>query len=110
MSPRPAEGLPGNGPSSEWLLGGASRFDAVQGAVVAAPGGRIAVRLDAAKHFNGDPPDDGVLLSGLSDDSAQRQPTTIGYFDYLNRFAAFEAALREQAGVFPASVAHDIHR
>ena len=41
-----------------------------------------------------DPPDDNVLLAGLSDDQAQRQPATIGYFDYLNRFAAFEATLR----------------
>jgi cytokinin dehydrogenase len=72
----------------------AKRFDAVQGAIVGAPGGGIAFRLDAVKNFNGDPPDENVLLAGLSDDPAQRQPTTIEYFDYLNRFAAFEAALR----------------
>jgi cytokinin dehydrogenase len=46
------------------------------------------------KNFNGDPPDDNVLLADLSDDPAQRQPATIEYLDYLNRFAAFEAALR----------------
>jgi cytokinin dehydrogenase len=78
----------------ERLLSGDNRFDAVQGAIVAAPSGGIAFRLDAAKNFNGDPPDDNVLLAGLSDDPAQRQPTTIDYFDYLNRFAAFEATLR----------------
>ena len=58
------------------------------------PGGGTAFRLDAAKYFSGDPPDDNALLAGLSDDPAKRQPATIGYFDYLNRFAAFEAALR----------------
>jgi cytokinin dehydrogenase len=78
----------------ERLLSTDSRFDAVQGAIMAAPGGGLAFRLDAAKNFSGDPPDDNVLLAGLSDDPAQRQPTTIGYFDYLNRFAAFEAILR----------------
>jgi cytokinin dehydrogenase len=76
------------------LLSGDNRFDAVQGAVMAAPGGGTAFRLDAAKNFSGDPPDDNVLLAGLSDDPAKRQPATTGYFDYLNRFAAFEAALR----------------
>jgi FAD/FMN-containing dehydrogenase len=78
----------------ERLLSGDNRFDAVQGAIVAAPSGGTAYRLDVAQTFNGDPPDDEVLLAGLSDDPAQRQPTTIEYFDYLNRFAAFEAALR----------------
>ena len=66
----------------------------MQGAIVAAPGGGLAFRLDAAKNFNGDPPDDNVLLAGLSDDPGERQPATVGYFDYLNRFAAFEATLR----------------
>jgi cytokinin dehydrogenase len=76
------------------LLSADHRFDAVQGAIVAAPSGGLAFRLDAVQTFNGDPPDGDVLLAGLSDDPAQRQPTTIEYFDYLNRFAAFEAALR----------------
>jgi FAD/FMN-containing dehydrogenase len=80
--------------ADERLLSGDNRFDAVQGAIAAAPGGGLAFRLDAAKNFSGDPPDDSVLLAGLSDDPARRQPMTIGYFDYLNRFAAFEAALR----------------
>ncbi|MFC5262776.1 FAD-binding protein [Kribbella qitaiheensis] len=71
-----------------------NRFDVVQGAIVAAPSGGLAFRLDAVKNFDGDQPDDDVLLAGLSDDPAQRQPTTIEYFEYLNRFAAFEAALR----------------
>jgi cytokinin dehydrogenase len=76
------------------LLSADQRFDAVQGAIAAAPGGGLAFRLDAAKYFSGDAPDDDALLTGLSDDPAQRQPATIEYFDYLNRFAAFEAALR----------------
>jgi FAD/FMN-containing dehydrogenase len=78
----------------ERLLSADNRFDAVQGAIVAEPSGGLAFRLDAAKNFNADPPDDNALLAGLSDDPAQRQPTTIGFFDYLNRFAAFEAMLR----------------
>jgi FAD/FMN-containing dehydrogenase len=80
--------------TDERLLSVDNRFDGVQGAIAAAPSGGLAFRLDVTKNFNGDPPDDNVLLAGLSDDSAQRQPTTIGYFDYLNRFGAFEAALR----------------
>jgi cytokinin dehydrogenase len=78
----------------ERLLSADNRFDSVQGAIVAAPSGGFAFRLDAVKNFNGDPPDDNVLLVGLSDVLAQRQPTTIEFFDYLNRFAAFEATLR----------------
>jgi FAD/FMN-containing dehydrogenase len=78
----------------ERLLSGDNRFDVVQGAIMAAPGGGIAFRLDATKNFTGDPPDDNVLLAGLSDDPAQRHPTTIEYFDYLNRYAAFETMLR----------------
>jgi FAD/FMN-containing dehydrogenase len=80
--------------ADERLLSADSRFDAVQGAIAAVPGGGIAFRLDAVKNFTGDPPDDDVLLAGLSDDPAQRQPATIGYFAYLNRFAEFEAMLR----------------
>jgi cytokinin dehydrogenase len=78
----------------ERLLSADHRFDSVQGAVVAGPGGGFAFRLDVVKNFSADPPDDNVLLAGLSDDPAQRQPATMGFFDYLNRFAAFEAALR----------------
>ncbi|MGZ3318516.1 MAG: FAD-binding protein, partial [Isosphaeraceae bacterium] len=38
----------------ERLLSADNRFDAVQGTIVAAPGGGIAFRLDAAKNFNWD--------------------------------------------------------
>ncbi|MGH9024777.1 MAG: FAD-binding protein, partial [Acidimicrobiia bacterium] len=76
------------------LLSGDNRFDAVQGAILGSPSGGLAFRLDAAKYFTGNLPDDNALLSGLSDDPAQRQPTTIGYFDYLTRLAALEQALR----------------
>jgi FAD/FMN-containing dehydrogenase len=75
-------------------LAGDNRFDAVQGAIVAAPTGGFAFRLDCAKYFTGGAPDDAALLAGLSDDPAKRQPTTIGYFDYVNRLAALESALR----------------
>jgi FAD/FMN-containing dehydrogenase len=76
------------------LLSADQRFDVVQGAIAAAPSGGLAFRLDVVKYFDGEPPDDDVLLAGLSDDTAQRQPTTIEYFEYLNRFAAIETALR----------------
>ena len=51
-------------------------------------------RLDVAKYFDADPPDDNALLAGLSDDPARREPTTIAYVDYLHRLAPLEAALR----------------
>jgi FAD/FMN-containing dehydrogenase len=75
------------------VLSADNRFDAVQGAIVAAPSGDIAFGLDAVKTFNASAPDDDALLAGLSDDPARRQLTTLEYFDYLNRFAAFETAL-----------------
>ncbi len=78
----------------ERLLSGDNRFDAVQGAILAAPSGGWVFRLNVAKYFTGNPPDDNALLAGLSDDPSKRQPTTLAYFDYLNRFAALEAALR----------------
>jgi cytokinin dehydrogenase len=62
----------------ERQLSADNRFDAVQGAMVAAPGGGLAFRLDAAKNFNGDPPDDNVLLAGLSDDPASGSPRRSG--------------------------------
>jgi cytokinin dehydrogenase len=70
------------------------RFDAVQGAVLATPTGAWTLRLDAAKDFNGDPPDDRWLLAGLSDDRLSAKPSTLSYRDYLGRLAAFEEALR----------------
>ncbi len=76
------------------LLSGDNRFDAVQGAILAPPTGGWAYRLDCAKFFTGTAPNDGALLAGLHDVPAQRQPTTLSYFDYLNRLAALEAALR----------------
>jgi cytokinin dehydrogenase len=52
----------------ERLLSADNRFDAVQGAIAAAPSGGLAFRLDATKNVNGDPPEDNVLLAGMSDD------------------------------------------
>ena len=75
------------------LLSADERFDALQGAIVAAPAG-FAFRLDAAKYFTGEPPDDNALLAGLSDDPARREPATTGYLEYVQRLAALEAALR----------------
>jgi cytokinin dehydrogenase len=76
------------------LLEGDGRFDVVQGAIAAASNGGLAFRLDVAKHFDGSPPHDDALLADLSDAPAQREATTTTYFDYLNRLAELEAALR----------------
>jgi cytokinin dehydrogenase len=75
-------------------LAGDDRFDVVQGAVLAAPAGGWAFRLDAVKEFSGNPPDDNALLIGLSDDRSLAQPSTMPYLDYLARLATLEAALR----------------
>jgi FAD/FMN-containing dehydrogenase len=71
-----------------------TRFEAVQGAIMPPPTGGWAYRLDCAKYFTGDPPDDATLLAGLSDVPDKRQPATMSYFDYLNRLSMLEGALR----------------
>lgn len=76
------------------LLASDDRFDAVQGAVLRAPTGGWVFRLEAAAEFTGRPPDDDTLLVGLSDDRARAQPSTLPYFDHLNRLAGLERALR----------------
>lgn len=76
------------------LLAADGRFDRMQGAVLAASTGGWTFRIDAAKDLTGDPPDDGALLSGLSNDRDKTQPSTEIYSDYLNRFAALEQTLR----------------
>jgi len=102
---------PSHDAGDERLLSADNRFDAVQGAIVAAPSGGLAFRLDAAKNFNGDPPDDNVLLAGLSDDSAQRQPATIEFLRLPQPVRRVRAMLRANGQWFlPAPVAHDIHR
>ncbi|KAF0966488.1 FAD-binding protein [Rhodococcus sp. T7] len=78
----------------ERLLVRDGRFGAVQGAIPVAPSGGVAFQVDVAKFFTGSPPDDGVLLAGLSDDPAGRKPSTIPYPDYLDRLAGLESALR----------------
>ena len=75
-------------------LAASGRFDAVQGAIAPAPGGGLALRLDLAKAFTEGPPDDDVLLTGLSDDRGSRDAATLSYFDYLDRLAPLEAQLR----------------
>jgi cytokinin dehydrogenase len=76
------------------LLCAEDRFDVVQGAILPAPGNGLVFRIDVAKRFDGEPPDDGALLAGLSDDPARREPATLSYLDYVKRLAALEAALR----------------
>ena len=51
-------------------------------------------RLDAVKAFSTDPPDDSLLLAGLSDERGRAQLSTLSYASYLNRLAALEQALR----------------
>jgi FAD/FMN-containing dehydrogenase len=70
------------------------RFDAVQGSIAAAPEGELLFRLDAAKHFNREPPDDRELVAGLADDVDRREPATQPYLEHLDRLAPLEAALR----------------
>ena len=76
------------------LLADDDRFDAVQGAILGAPTGGLAFRLDVAKFFTGTAPDDATRLAGLTDDPARRQPTTLAYADYVNRLAMLESTLR----------------
>jgi FAD/FMN-containing dehydrogenase len=78
------------------LLTQEGRFDGVKGAIVATPGGGWSFQLDVATGFAGRAPDDGVLLSGLSDDAAQRQATSTSYLDHLGRLASLEKALRAE--------------
>ncbi|HEV7650904.1 MAG TPA: FAD-binding protein [Actinophytocola sp.] len=80
--------------------GGADRFEAVQGAIMPSPQGGLVYRLDVAKYFTGDEPDDDALLAGLSDDPAKRQVTTQTYFEYLNRLAMLEGLLRKNGQWF----------
>ena len=70
------------------------RFDALQGAILPAPGGGWAFRLDVGRFFTAAPPDDAALLAGLADDPARRQPATLSYIDDADRLSALEAALR----------------
>lgn len=78
----------------ERKLAGDHRFDAAQGAVLAPPTGGWTFRIDAVKQFSGNPPDDDALLTGLSDDRSQTQPSTMPYLDYLARLTMLEEALR----------------
>ena len=82
------------------LLSADAGFDAVQGAILAAPTGGLSFQLDVATFFTGNPPDDELLLAGLSDDPARRNPSTIAYVDYLERLAGLEAALRDNGQWF----------
>ena len=70
------------------------RFDTVQGAVVPAPHGGWTFRLDATKGFSGSPPDDEVLLDGLSDVRWKVEPSTVAYVEWLARLDALEQGLR----------------
>jgi len=76
------------------LLARDGRFDVVKGAILPAAVGGWTFQLDVATSFTGPAPDDGVLLAGLSDDPALRQPASMAYLDYLGRLAGLEEALR----------------
>jgi FAD/FMN-containing dehydrogenase len=80
--------------ADERLLAGDDRFDAVRGSILPMPTG-WTFRFDAVRYFSGDnPPDDRVLLGGLSDDRSAAKLSTLPYFDSLNRLAALEQTLR----------------
>jgi cytokinin dehydrogenase len=86
--------------TDERLLAANHRFDAVQGAVLPTPSG-WKYRLDAVSQFSGNnPPDDDALLAGLSDDRSAAEINTLPYFDYLNRLAVLEQALRSNGQWF----------
>jgi FAD/FMN-containing dehydrogenase len=86
--------------TDERLLAADKRFDAVQGAALPTPTG-WKYRLDAVAQFSGNnPPDDDVLLAGLSDDRPAAQVSTLPYFDDLNRLAALEQLLRSNSQWF----------
>lgn len=76
------------------LLAEDDRFEAVQGAILATPSGAWTFRLDAAKYFDGAPPDDRALLAGLYDDLSRREQSTCLYVDYLGRLNQLEVTLR----------------
>ena len=84
----------------ERLLCSEDRFDAVQGALVAAPTGGWVFRIDAAKGFTQKAPDDHALLRGLSDERDQVKPSTLAYTDYLSRFKPLEQTLRSNGQWF----------
>jgi cytokinin dehydrogenase len=84
----------------ERVLAADGRFDAMQGAVLAAPTGGWTFRIDAAKALTANTPDDGALLGGLSDERDKAQPSTVAYSDYLNRLAALEQTLRSNGQWF----------
>jgi cytokinin dehydrogenase len=81
------------------LLAAENRFDAVQGSILPMPTG-WAFRLDAARYFSADKPDDNALLAGLSDDRAAAKLSTVTYLEYLNRLAALEQLLRSNGQWF----------
>lgn len=70
------------------------RFDAIKGAILAAPTGGWTFQLDVTATGTGSVPDDGVLLAGLSDDPTRRQPASPTYAEYVDRLAALEQMLR----------------
>jgi hypothetical protein len=82
------------------LSGAGGRFDAVQGAIVAPPGGGRDFRLEAVRLLDDASPPDAALLAGLGDDPVRRTATTLPYLDYLRRLAPLEAALRENGQWF----------
>ncbi len=71
------------------LLAHDDRFDAVQGAVLAAPTGEWTFRLDA---IAADPATD--LMAGLSDDRPKAEESTLTYLEHLDRLSQLERALR----------------
>jgi cytokinin dehydrogenase len=80
--------------NDERLLDEDGRFDSAQGAILPTPDGWI-YRLEAVVALADDqPPDDGALLSGLSDNRAVAVIRTTPYVDYISRLDILEKLLR----------------
>jgi FAD/FMN-containing dehydrogenase len=82
------------------LLATDRRFDAVTGAILAAPAGGWIFRLDAAEYLERAAAPDEAVLAGLSDDPSRRKASTLSYFEYLNRLAELETLLRDNGQWF----------
>ena len=70
------------------------RFDVVRGALLPAPEGGWAYRLELVRYLTDPPTSDAELLAGLADDPARRESGTEPYATFVHRLDALEAALR----------------
>ena len=73
------------------------RFDQLQGAILPDGAGGWRYQLDGAVYYNGDrPPNEGILLKGLSDTRNAAVIADLTYGEDAAAFAKFEALLRSK--------------